>query len=119
MQENKIQTDIRLQCSNPTNRLFRNHVGTGYTQWSVNAALNKMYDIEVRKRAEKEIKKGFFSHGFGLGTSDIIGIQSITITPDMVGKKIGVFTAIEVKDPNHKTNPELLNKQNKFINIIR
>ena len=32
------------------------------------------------------------------GTSDTIGIHSLTITPDMVGHQIGVFVAIEVKD---------------------
>jgi hypothetical protein len=31
------------------------------------------------------------------GASDNIGITTITITPDMIGQKIGVFTAIENK----------------------
>lgn len=35
---------------------------------------------------------------FGLpGSADILGITPVTITPDMVGKRIGVFTGIEVK----------------------
>lgn len=32
-------------------------------------------------------------------TSDEIGITEVIITPDMVGKKIGVFTAVEMKKP--------------------
>lgn len=38
-------------------------------------------------------------HRFGLcvGSSDLIGWQSRTITPDMVGQRVAVFTAIEVK----------------------
>lgn len=32
------------------------------------------------------------------GTSDAIGLHTITITPDMVGRQIAVFTAIEAKD---------------------
>lgn len=32
------------------------------------------------------------------GTSDAIGLHTITITLDMVGRQVAVFTAIEVKD---------------------
>jgi len=36
---------------------------------------------------------------FGLcpGSSDLIGWKSVVITPDMVGKRVAVFTAIETK----------------------
>lgn len=33
----------------------------------------------------------------GNGGSDLIGYKIITITPDMVGKRVAVFTAIETK----------------------
>ena len=32
------------------------------------------------------------------GPSDAIGLHSVTISPDMVGRQIAVFTAIEAKD---------------------
>lgn len=35
-------------------------------------------------------------------SSDYIGITPVTITPDMVGRTIGVFTAIETKDSEWK-----------------
>lgn len=35
---------------------------------------------------------------YGLvGSADIMGVSAVTITPDMVGKVIGVATAVEVK----------------------
>lgn len=36
-------------------------------------------------------------YGLCKGSSDLIGWTPVTITEDMVGKKIAVFTAIEVK----------------------
>jgi hypothetical protein len=54
---------------------------------------------------------------FGLckGSSDIIGITPITITPDMIGKRVGIFTAIEVKTPKGKATDEQIN----FIQRVR
>jgi len=54
---------------------------------------------------------------FGLckGSSDIIGITPITITPDMIGKRMGIFTAIEVKTPKGKPTDEQIN----FIQRVR
>ena len=31
------------------------------------------------------------------GSSDLIGLRVITVTPDMVGDRVAIFTAIEVK----------------------
>jgi hypothetical protein len=38
-------------------------------------------------------------HGMPAGTSDLIGWQSIEITPDMVGQRVAVFVAVECKTP--------------------
>lgn len=53
------------------------------------------------------------------GASDEIGFHSVEITPDMVGKKVAIFTAIEIKKPNAKTNKERLKKQKEFVATIR
>jgi len=36
------------------------------------------------------------------GVSDLLGIRTVTITPEMVGMKVGIFTAIEMKQPGWK-----------------
>lgn len=53
-------------------------------------------------------------------SSDLIGITVITITPDMVGKKIGVFTAVEVKNPKWKpTHSPRERAQSNFIEWVK
>jgi len=54
---------------------------------------------------------------FGLtdGASDLIGLRSIVVTPDMVGQKLAVFTALEVKTPAGRVEPE----QRNFIEFVQ
>ena len=57
---------------------------------------------------------------FGLckGSSDLIGWTPITVTPDMVGKKIAVFTAIEVK-LNKNGKYKATDLQKAFISAVK
>jgi hypothetical protein len=43
---------------------------------------------------------------FGLcpGSADLIGFKSVEITPDMVGKRVAIFYAVEQKKPGGKTS---------------
>jgi hypothetical protein len=52
--------------------------------------------------------------GLCTGSSDLIGWQSITITEDMIGKKVAIFTAIEVKHGSTRTTEE----QKRFIESV-
>ena len=52
------------------------------------------YDF-YRKALRKPLQ--IIRYGLGNGSSDLIGWKSVQVTEDMVGKKIAVFTAIEVK----------------------
>jgi len=47
---------------------------------------------------------------FGAGGSDLIGWKTITITASMVGQRVAVFHAVELKNPNGtgRTTPEQL-----------
>jgi len=51
----------------------------------------------------------------GMGGSDHIGWQSVTITPGMVGKKVAVFVALENKAEGAKTEKERLARQENFL----
>lgn len=52
-------------------------------------------------------------------SSDLIGITKITITQEMVGKMIGVFTAIEVKKEDWNENKKLDEREEKQNNFLQ
>ena len=90
--ERNIQNLIRLELSKNGVTSFRNNVG-----------------------GTKTDSGGWIDFGVGgKGGSDLICITPITITPDMVGQTVGIFTAIEVKNRTRKPTPE----QVKFIDFI-
>jgi hypothetical protein len=88
--ERRIQSEIQLAASagGGTARLWRNNVG----------ALRDQRGQLVR---------------YGL-SSDLIGLRTITITPDMVGQRVAVFSAIEVKDRGRPTD-----QQQAFVAMVQ
>jgi hypothetical protein len=59
-------------------------------------------------------KKGVKS----MGGSDFIGWQSIVVTPDMVGQKIAVFTAHELKADDSKNCSVTIAAQENFLSRV-
>lgn len=53
--------------------------------------------------------------GLCVGSGDLIGFKTITITPDMIGKKVAVFGSLEVKMPNGRSTTA----QKNFLKIVR
>jgi len=90
--EQTIQQHIRLACSIGTCRLFRNNTGT-------------LRDINGRP----------VSFGLCKGSADLIGWRTVTITPEMVGQQIAVFTSIEVKSSSGRVKPE----QQQWLNAVQ
>ena len=81
--EQHIQQHIRLACSTGPVRLFRNNTGV----------LKDQHGRPV-------------SFGLCKGSADLIGWTTRTITADMVGQQVAVFTSIEVKTPTGRLTPE-------------
>lgn len=84
-----VQAEIQRAHSQGTARLFRNNVGA------------------LPDQNGRPVAYGLGSSGSRVnkGTSDLIGWKTIEITPEMVGRHVAVFTAIEVKDLG-KPTPE-------------
>ena len=100
--ESQIQREILIAANRGETRLFRNNI-----------AKIKHHDRWI-------------SFGIpGKGGSDLLGWTSKTITPEMVGQKIAIFTSIEVKTPTGKPSKqqtqwlELVNRVGGIGRIIR
>jgi hypothetical protein len=83
MTEQQIQQHIRLTCGGGATRLFRNNTGT------------------LRDQHGRPV-----TFGLCKGSADLIGWRTITITPEMVGQQVAVFTSIEVKTATGRVRPE-------------
>ena len=92
MSEQQTQQQIRLAVSRGPVRLWRNNTGM------------------LRDQHGRPVT-------FGLcpGSADLIGYTTIEVTPDMVGQRLAVFTAVEVKSPTGKPTAE----QAAFLDHIR
>ncbi|RVT95227.1 VRR-NUC domain-containing protein [Rhodovarius crocodyli] len=54
-------------------------------------------------------------YGLCEGSADLIGLRTITVTPDMVGQQVAIFAAVEVK--NERGRPT--DKQVNFLQHVR
>jgi hypothetical protein len=84
--EKQIQHDIHTGLTGNT-YLFRNNVGLAYTGDVKTNANGSVTILNARP----------IKFGLCKGSSDLIGWTTVTITPEMVGRTVAVFTAIEVK----------------------
>lgn len=82
--ETELQQRIRLALGTQRDlRLFRNQVG-------------QLPDPRTGRPVQ---------FGLARGSADLIGWRTITITPEMVGHRIAVFTSLEIKTPTGRLTP--------------
>lgn len=48
----------------------------------------------------------YISSGLCVGSPDLVGWKSVTITPDMVGRRVAVFVGVEAKTPVGRLSDE-------------
>jgi hypothetical protein len=53
--------------------------------------------------------------GLARGSADLIGWRTITVTPEMVGQQLAVFTSIEIKTPSGRITPQ----QRNWLHAVR
>ncbi len=83
--ETDLQQRIRLALgTRPDLRIFRNQVGS-------------LPDPRTGR---------LVTFGLARGSADLIGWRTITVTPEMVGQQLAVFTSIEIKTPTGRITPQ-------------
>ena len=90
--EHEIQQRIRLACGRGTVRLWRNNTGA-------------LVDQQGR----------FVRFGLCKGSSDLIGLRSLEVTPEMVGQRLAQFVALEVKTESGTVSTE----QRAFLQLVQ
>lgn len=91
--ETDLQQRIRLALgTRPDLRIFRNQVG-------------QLPDPRTGRPVQ---------FGLARGSADLIGWRTITVTPEMVGQQLAVFTSIEVKTSTGRLTPQ----QRSWLNTV-
>lgn len=103
MSEREIQNDIQKEHSRGATRLLRINCGAAWQgqvidQTPARLVLSPWYPVKLAAE----------------GVSDLLGWTTVEITADMVGTKVAVLTAVEVKDRG-KPTPEQLS----FLHLVR
>jgi hypothetical protein len=100
MKELELQNRIRKRLSASGRTVtWRNNVGTGWV-----GDVNRLTDGSILLKNPRPLQAGLCR-----GSSDLIGITEVTVTPEMVGKKLAIFTALEVKTPSGRVSPDQMN----------
>ena len=90
--EHEIQQRIRLACGRGAVRLWRNNTGA-------------LVDQQGR----------FVRFGLCKGSSDLIGLRSLEIRPELVGLRLAQFVALEIKTAQGVLRPE----QQAFLRLVQ
>lgn len=109
MRESKVWKEMLLaagKIAGATVRIFRNNVGQAWTGQTVrvtpsNAATIRPQPGDILIRHPRPLNAGLMK-----GSGDGIGWSTITITPDMVGREVAVFTSAETKSSTGRVRPE-------------
>jgi hypothetical protein len=77
-------------------------------------AVSKLKNVRIFRNNTGFDATNKVRYGLVVGSSDLIGWKSVTVTPEMVGQQVAVFVALEVKTPKGRATDE----QKNFVNVV-
>jgi len=102
--ESEIQQKIQIEAPHFNCILMRNNSGA---LLDAEGRLVRFGLGNVSKQHQDNIK-----------SSDLIGFTKVIITPEMIGKTVAIFTAIEVKKEDWNINKKLDKRETAQMNFI-
>lgn len=116
-QETDIVHTIQMDVSPFGHRLFKNVRGGAYPIAEIKPLIALLF--KGKFNAAALMAGSLKPRQFGLscpGASDLIGYTMVEITPEMVGKRLPLFTVIEAKTEDGTLDRE--GKQEHFLDVI-
>ncbi|WP_062114055.1 VRR-NUC domain-containing protein [Aureimonas sp. AU40] len=108
-----LMNSCLLALSRAGSLVWRNNTGSGWAGKSFELSAGQTYRAKGGERvvmAARPLRAGLCT-----GSSDIIGGTPVVVTPEMVGRTVLVFTAVEIKDGTGRATPE----QKNFVDVVR
>jgi hypothetical protein len=113
-QETNLVRKIMLKLgTDPKIRIFRNNSGKCWIGASKKFSHPQTVNVKAGDVLVQQAR--YFDAGLCPGSSDLIGLQSVKITPEMVGTEIACFVAIEVKLPSGRVQENQIN----FLQMVK
>jgi hypothetical protein len=107
MLESAVQTHTRLELARAGALVWRNNVGA------------------CEDKSGRIIRYGLCNESAqmnrALKSSDLVGVMPVVVTPDMVGKTVGLFLAVECKQSDWHMTPsdQRAAAQLRYIELVR
>ncbi|HBA70734.1 MAG TPA: hypothetical protein DCZ63_00570 [Geobacter sp.] len=118
MSESRLSKDIALAITNHGRGKiisWRNNVGNGVAISARGPKFTALLQAIIQLAAKMGCSASPIKYGLCVGSSDRIGITTVKITPEMVGREMGIFTAWEIKTTTGSVSEE----QDNFIQAVR
>jgi len=107
-QETNLVRRIMLELGkNPKIRVFRNNIGKCWIGASKSFTRPQTVNVKAGDVLIQDAR--YFDAGLCVGSSDLIGLKAVKITPEMVGTEIACFVAVEVKLPSGRVQQNQIN----------
>ena len=103
MSAKEIENEIRLFASKYGHRLFRCNVGRAWQGKKVDSSCPTCNPANSKSIIKLLHPRVF--HGHAEGTPDLNGWTMVEILPEMVGKQLPIFTAVEIKTAGDRLKP--------------